>query len=97
MTVKNYSDRPHYPAQISLTVTIPRTTATIVELAEIIETAFVGMGGPAERIGWVEMIMMVGIHIGGRGARIVATDGKLAQWVLGAGAQEHGHMDGDAA
>lgn len=97
MTVKNYSDRPHYPATISLRVTLPRTTATIVELAELIETAFVAMGGPADRIGWAEMITMVGIHIGGRGAGIVDTDGKLAQWVLGAGAQEHGHMDGDAA
>lgn len=50
------------------------------------------VGGPADRIGWVDMIACVGIHVAGG---VLHTDAKVAAWVREAAAQEEGHMDGD--
>lgn len=99
LTIKNYTDRGHYAAEITITLTVPCDTGTIMELADIMEKAFVAIGGPPDRIGWVEMIHTVGIHLaagrgagvtGGQGARIIDDDAGVA-----AAQEEPGHMNGD--
>lgn len=97
ITIKNYTDRAHYPAEITVTLAVPHGTGTIVELAEILDKAFVAVGGPPDRIGWVDMIHTVGIHLAGQGGGIIDDDAGLVGWLRGAGQVVYGNMNGDGA
>lgn len=95
LLIKNYTHREHYPAELSLTVGVPRVTATVSALAERIEEAFVSLGGERDRISWSDMVNVVGLTVVGRGVR-VKTDSDVRAWMRAAEAEERGEMDGEA-